>query len=313
MAKTRNPDNHCWDLWRKALANCFLRPNDPHQQLRNNLGDWILQPDCEWYYSPLTGVLLQAHNDTWIHRERNLGNQPIRFQGFRRTPIHSNELPINALPTTAYGNNIVKIQATAWINIPTPCDNEPQWWNEVVHIPTNLTALLDGLPNGTAVCVTDGSYKHTYGSAALIILYSIKTNEGVILVNQTPGLHKGMDAAYPTKLGGIYGCIAYINELDQQYQIMMGAITLACDCWLVILNVFLHSCRNPNQPQFDLVHSCRHLVQDSTISWNSQRVTGHQDNHVSYNELDHWGQLWHPTTRLGLESLERRPPRYIMV
>jgi hypothetical protein len=39
------------------------------------------------------------------------------------------------------------------------------------------------------------------------------------------------------------------------------------------------------------VHSCRLLLQDSPITWNSCHVASHQDDHVSYSETDRWGQL----------------------
>jgi hypothetical protein len=284
------PDTHCWALWRKALSQCFLRPDGPHRRLRTTLDAWIIRPDCEWYYSTATDTVFEAQNATWIQRERNTGHQPSRFQGFRRTNTVLDQLPPYALPTMVYGNDIVRIQGTAPIRLPEQDNNKPQWWNEIVHIPTDLTPLLDGIHNGTAICVTNGSYKHTYGSAALIILPFIDAPKGIILVHQTPGIHEGMDP-YRAELGGIYGCIAYVQTLTKAHDIGTGAITLACDCWSAILNIFMHERDNPNQPQYDRVHSCRLLLQASTVTWNSRHGAGHQDDHVAFNELDQWGQL----------------------
>jgi hypothetical protein len=33
------------------------------------------------------------------------------------------------------------------------------------------------------------------------------------------------------------------------------------------------------------------MLQTSNVQWTSRHVTGHQDDYVSYNELDRWGQL----------------------
>jgi hypothetical protein len=33
------------------------------------------------------------------------------------------------------------------------------------------------------------------------------------------------------------------------------------------------------------------MLQTSQIQWTSRPVTGHQDDHISYAELDRWGQL----------------------
>jgi hypothetical protein len=105
----------------------------------------------------------------------------------------------------------------------------------------DLQSLPKGIRDGTAICVTDGSYKHTYGAAALIILPYLEALEGVILVNQTPGLHSDVDA-YRAELGGIYGCLAYmINELTTLHNITTGTITLAWMRLLVCASEHLYS------------------------------------------------------------------------
>jgi hypothetical protein len=143
---------------------------------------------------PIMDTVFEWNADTWIQRDRNPSNQPTRFQGFRRTMYHTDELPPDALPNTAYGSQIVYIQGTAPISVPDDPEADQKWWNEIVHIPIDLQPLLTGIRNGTAVCVTDGLYKHTYDAAALIILPYLEAPEGVILVNQTPGLHLDVDA-----------------------------------------------------------------------------------------------------------------------
>jgi hypothetical protein len=284
------PDNHCWALWRRALDYCFLRPDDHHHRLRVTLGDWIVAPECDWYYSHISDTVFEFSGEDWIHRDRNPSNRPVRFQGFRRTTRRTLTVPDDALPTSVYGTQIIHIQGTQNINIPEPDEEAPQWWNEIVNLPTDPQALIDGIRNNTAVCVTDGSYKHTYGAAALIILPSLLATDGVVLVHQTPGLKNEMDP-YRAELGGIYGCLAYVKEFAKTHRILSGGITLACDCWSALLNVFKHTRDTPNQPQFDLVHSCRLLIHNSSVAWLSRHVRGHQDDHTSFDELDRWGQL----------------------
>jgi hypothetical protein len=191
------------------------------------------------------------------------------------------------------------------MSIPDNPEDDQQWWNEIVHIPLDLQPLLNGIRDGTSICVTDGLYKHTYGAAALIVLPYLEAPEGVILVNQTPGLHSDVDA-YQAELGSIYGCLAYIEALTTLHNITTGQITLACNCWSAILNVFIHTRDTPSQPQFDLVHSCRLMLQTSNVQWASRHVTAHQDDHVSYDELDRWGQL-----NVDMDSLAKRHRAHI--
>ena len=72
---------------------------------------------------------------------------------------------------------------------------------------------------------------------------------------------------------------------------MTGTITLMCDCWSAILNVFFHEYDIPFQAQYDLVHACRLIIRDSPITWHAHHVKAHQDDHITYNDLDRWGQL----------------------
>jgi hypothetical protein len=164
------------------------------------------------------------------------------------------------------------------------------WLNEPITIMENTTELVNGIQQGTTVCVTDRSYKTRYGTAALIILPQLEAPEGITLINQTPGSATEHDP-YRAELGGIYGCIAYINHLAKLHSIMTGTITLACDCWSALLNVFFHEYDTPSQAQYDLVHACRLLIRDSPITWHAHHVRGHQDDHVTCNDLDRWDQL----------------------
>jgi hypothetical protein len=244
-------------------------------------------------YSPTQDRLFER-DDThiWHQRTRNQGHQPTRFQGFRRTHNTIEELPPDTVPTTVYGNDpqVVRHQGITTVELPEEDDNKILWWNEPIHIMTNIEELITGIQQGSAICVTDGSYKTGYGTAALIILPQLNAPDGITIVNQTPGTDIEQDP-YRAELGGIYGCIAYINQLASLHNITEGTITLACDCWSALLNVFFHEYDTPSQAQYDLVHACRILIRNSPITWIAHHVKGHQDDHASYHDLDHWGQL----------------------
>jgi hypothetical protein len=76
------------------------------------------------------------------------------------------------------------------------------------------------------------------------------------LVNQTPGRDNEMDA-YRAEVCGIYGCLAFTNELLSQHQVSNGSITMACDCKSALLNIFDKAFDKPAQSHYDVIHACR--------------------------------------------------------
>jgi hypothetical protein len=305
--KAEQPDAHCWNQWTTALQTCFLRPGDRHNRLNRPLGYWINEPPhWDWFYSPLIDTLFERRPDNhWDTRIRHTGQQPARFQGFCPTQHTVQTLPPDATPTTVYGSHIRRHQGTQPIQQFDDITTEQAWWNEPIHLPDDVAPLIHGITTGSAICVTDGSYKTGYGTAALIILPALEAPEGVTLVNQTPGERADQDA-YRAELGGIYGCLAYANHLAKIHNITNGEITLACDCWSALLNVFLHSFDSPSQAQYDLVHACRLLIRNSPIKWKPHHVKGHQDDDIAYAELDRWGQL-----NVDMDNLAKQHWRHI--
>jgi hypothetical protein len=104
-----------------------------------------------------------------------------------------------------------------------------KWWYEVIDAPASIQPILEGIRYGTAIWVTDGSYKDSYGTAAFILIPDIFSQEGRIMVDQIPGREDDIDA-YRAEAAGIYGCIAFTNELMKHHQLANGTVTMACDC-----------------------------------------------------------------------------------
>jgi hypothetical protein len=63
------------------------------------------------------------------------------------------------------------------------------------------------------VWATDGSFKDNYGTAGFILLPTIDSQEGLLLVNQTPGREDDIDA-YRAEAAGIYGCVAFTKQIN---------------------------------------------------------------------------------------------------
>jgi hypothetical protein len=116
---------------------------------------------------------------------------------------------------------------------PSPSEPSPEaahkWWYELVESTENIDRLAQGFREGTAIWVTDGSYKAPYGSAAFILKPSLDLEILIKLVNQTPGRAKNMDA-YQVEVAGIYGCVTFTNNFLRTHHITTAAATMTCDC-----------------------------------------------------------------------------------
>jgi hypothetical protein len=97
--------------------------------------------------------------------------------------------------------------------------------------------------------------------------------------------------AYRAEAAGIYGCVAFTTKLMNYQQLEHGGVTMACDCLSALRNIFDHQFDKPSQPHYDLLHSCRLLIEAIPATWHSRHVRGHQDDHKRYEDLDKWEQL----------------------
>jgi hypothetical protein len=64
---------------------------------------------------------------------------------------------------------------------------------------------------------------------------------------------------YRAEVCGIYGCLAFTNELLSPHKISTGCITMACDCKSALFNIFEKAFGKPAQSHYGIVHAC-HLL-----------------------------------------------------
>jgi hypothetical protein len=107
----------------------------------------------------------------------------------------------------------------------------------------HIKSLVQGFRAGTAIWVTDGSYKAPYGSAAFILKPSLDSEISIKIGNQTPGRAKHMDA-YRAEVAGIYGCVAFTNDFLRTHQITQAAATMTCDCLSALHNILTRNLTN---------------------------------------------------------------------
>ena len=155
---------------------------------------------------------------------------------------------------------------------------------------TQLAAdVADAILAGTAIAVSDGSFKDSFGTSAWTLRGD--TNESFITgVNVVPGSDEDQ-SAFRSELAGIYGIIIATTVLCELHDIHSGCITVACDGESALDYVFDWDKKwlTASTPHLDLIAASRTLLRASPVQWKFHHVYGHQDDFVG--PLDRWATL----------------------
>ncbi len=292
--RTGKPNPSRWRFWRDALIKCVLPLHARSLILTQPVGKWKGRPQgWQWLYSPQSNSLHNLRSDGLYNRHPvNSSGHRTRRPLFRRCPEGCpSPIPHDALPTTVHQTRNLLFHSGIE-SIGHRDTLEDGWCSYVVAYPTSMQDILEGIRDGTAIAVTDGSFKDGLGTAAFTIKPTLDSpvDAAYRLVNCTPGQSEDIDA-YRSELGGIYGIINTINELCTSNQITQGSVTIACDCLSAISNLSKTYEPGPGQPHHDLLSHIRYLIRSSPVSWTFRHVRGHQDDHSPYLQLDPWEKL----------------------
>jgi hypothetical protein len=292
------PNAPAWRMWRDALIHNFLPIHTRNGTLTQHLGQWHVQPaGWQWFFDPpskaVIHVPIQGCPRLFLPQART---QQTRRMRYLLCP-HSDAtycLPHTALPTTIQGNDHLVCHTGTCSVLPTPPVLRTHAWSGLcIHTPSEMSVLLQGIRQGEAIAVTDGSFKNNLGTAGFTIqphLHDETDQDSFIMVNQTPGDPRDMDA-YRAELGGIFGIIDLANHLCNSFAITSGHITVGCDCSSALVNITSPYPLATGRPHHDLLSGIRTLIDQSPISWKFQHVRGHQDDHTEYHMLDRWARL----------------------
>jgi hypothetical protein len=149
--------------------------------------------------------------------------------------------------------------------------------------------VAQAIRDGTAIAISDGSFKEGFGTSALVIEASDST-DNIIAVNVVP---RNLDdqGSYHIELAGIFGQITLVNALCNVHDITQGSIECGCDGARALNKVL-----NPDSEaktdgsQFNLLSATRAALKASPIQWKYRHIQGHQDDLINV-ELDRWALL----------------------
>ena len=152
--------------------------------------------------------------------------------------------------------------------------------------------IAEAIRQSQAIAVCDGSYKEGYGTAASVLEGSTSHN-CLVAVNVVPGLTMDQ-SSYRSELAGLYGVVAMVQLICEQYMVTSGAIEVGCNSSSALNHVFgsgHHFAANVKQADYDLLSALQVMIAKSPIKWMCRHVAGHQDDDDGIEVLDRWAKL----------------------
>ncbi len=285
------PSRNEWITWQNALKDCFLIPQARHNRLLQPLGPWSTQDDEQWiwWYSPSQNHLWEKTLDSWHVWQRNgqgtllrpaydspqdadtdppddLCRASIHRRGATMISKSSHSLQVPPVPP------IVDYSLSAELE---KLPHDAHWAVRHIQFDDHGTYFATALQNGTAVAVSDGSYKFGFGTAAYV-LEGPDSQHRILGQNQTPGPLKEGDS-YRCELAGLYSVVLVADTIAKYHHLVSGSGILACDN-ISSLRVFeVDFCPDPSQECFDLIQAIWSILKSSPIRWQATHVDGHMD------------------------------------
>ncbi len=295
------PSSHDWYQWKKNIKIALLHTSA--DTLRQPLGRWLVIPTkWKWYYVHELRCLFNYDGQHWhrhprISHSRRLFHFQLIAEATFPTQPSGNLIPV----TVATENQRIVMHPTPWL-APSVSPSaipieQPYSITHQVHVRGSFKAICQAIVNGTALCVSDGSYvEHEDNIATAAWTICTPDNQhrlqGLILV---PGLDKQKDA-YRAELAGIVGILEILLQIQRQILGEINPTTAAhiyCDGksvldklrWLTVAtcSTRLHHC--------DLLSYAAKLKEAIDITLTFTHVKGHQDDNISCEDLPLPAQL----------------------
>ena len=277
------------------MNKCFLRGVDLHVRRDMQLGRWTdgERENWNWFFVPRTQIIFHRLPNRWRVFKRQ-GRGRLGRSSIYRYHNDAFSLPNTATRCTIYKDNRNRIHLSGFGR-----DGPTITWNlnpphtilDDVNVRGNEIDILDAIRQGKAKIVSDGSFlaEAELGTASWIL----EGSKGNYIIGQheTPG-DLQYQCAHRSEMFGLLGGILTANALCKANGITSGTITAKCDGEGTILIVqWLHDITNNSRQHYDLIHSIKEAIDVSPLTWTFEHIDGHQDDYLSYSQLDRWAQL----------------------
>ena len=157
-------------------------------------------------------------------------------------------------------------------------------------------ALTEGIRNGTASIVSDGSFNPNspigpVGTSAVILAPSTDSPKSswTKAWNWVTG-PPSSQSAYRSELAGVIASITVLDILVRHHSITKGAVTIALDGLTAMQQASGDWPLSLDQECFDYLQIIRAWIKLSPLTFTFRHVKGHQTKEIAYDQLDWWGQ-----------------------
>jgi len=273
------PSRSKWKVWQQCILKAFCVRG---RQLRQPLGLWVFEdPEWPWFVVSDYRALYQRRNQQWfIHPLVALRK---KLTAYESTGIPC-EPPAEGLYCTSVQSSKSKLLCTGYSatrqQSPNPQllldylqDTPANWCTQFLSSIHNGASIAQAIVEGSAIAVSDGSYKDGYGTAS----WTIQDESGQSVDGNLvcPGLTLDM-SSFRSELAGLYSIALITLHICKFFHIQEGAITVGCNGRSALTQIF-QSNIDVDAPCHDLVLATRHLIKSSAITWKPFHVKGHQD------------------------------------
>jgi len=266
------PSSSDWQRWQVALTKTFGLSRN--RSLETQIGCWKdADSDWHWFYDPSSERL--------YHRKEGASLEYFPRTALRASQnalmkfIHSyptNELPPSAIrasveqqhsywclkatdnrlrfqpetPTVSDGGNNLLQQAID--SLP----NEAKWAVQEWSGSDDGSILAEAIRTGTAIGVSDGSFKDEFGTACLVL--EGKDSVGRIVCPCIIPGQRSDQSAYRSELGGLFGLLVLVDVICRTHGVSEGSVEVGCDGAGALKQALVKEGEvEPTWQQFDLI------------------------------------------------------------
>ena len=296
----KRPGNSDWIIWRKGLGIIFNPTYD--LKVQTDLGNWLGDLKWKYFYDITTKIVYRRIRTNWymtykqshIRRRRfssrftatSLTDRVYQYQGTSPSIPHTARkctviLKQSTIRLTGHGLTRDHISNTTKQHLELFCENKSVTINE------DKRKIVESIQSGTAIAVSDGSYKDDIGTAAMIL--EAPTGERLTVSMCVPGPPQCQDA-YRSELAGLLSILCIAELLVEQFAITDGSIEVGCDGQGALHRAFRDiGYATPAGKHFDLLLVIHAKLNKSPLTWKYRHVYGHQDElHKDHLSLDKW-------------------------
>ena len=315
------PKKTDWYAWSKVLKVSLLSTSGglliPLGQWCNNV-DTLYETTWEWWWDNVHSTLYRYDGSTWyryfpVHKRKRRRGTCLRFksyittcatpnpqhlmrssvlckrgvytlQGFHTVIPHSNQNEANDVVDT-----VTSPSSTELMNELSKLKGE-QWALRDIMMTESIDNIVTDIAAGTAVAVSDGSYKDSKGTASWIVENASGTQRivGRVVV---PG-YPSDQSAYRSEIAGLYGVTLIIEMITKVWGLPSGSVIVGCDGKSALKQAMsLDNVLTCKQAHFDLLSGIQGYVRESKIKYVPHHIKGHQDKDTRWEELDRYALL----------------------